>query len=372
MNMGAGRDLAALDDPSRGVDHSSLPSDTVHDAHFAVVVGINRYPGLTDLMGPLDDAADFVDWLVSPTGGAVPIANVFEVPATRDLSPGVAVHDARPNVPDVVDALRNVNLAVEALAAIDPSSWWRSRLYLFVAGHGMVPDGSDSGALFTANASAAELGHNINLLLYKIWYQQCGRFRDVVVFADCCRSLMPQAPSFGPPFSRCVSARGEVRTVMGYGTQFGAKAFESPTFDGTRGQFTTALLRGLRRTGTRQHPRLRWGDLKGIVRDALRDLDPSGRQRAECIGDEDVELGPPVSAAVRPDVRSAITIWMPDAAYGRVDLLDGRLEVVGSWDGSGGQWRLALPAGLYQLVHADTRAEICGFTVMGLDVDVRL
>jgi hypothetical protein len=372
MNMGTGRDLAAVGEPSRQVDLSSLPSGTVHDAHFAVVVGINRYPGLADLAGPLDDAANFVDWLVSPTGGAVPSANVFEVPAARELSPGLAVHDARPSVPDIVNALRNVNLAVDALAATDPSSWWRSRLYLFVAGHGMVPDGSDSGALFTANASAAELGHNINLLLYKIWYQQCGRFRDLVIFADCCRTLMPAAPSFGPPFSRCVGTPGEVRTVMGYGTQFGAQAFESPTVDGTRGQFTMALLRGLRRTGTRQHPSLRWGDLKGIVRDALRDLDPAGRQRAECIGDEDVELGPPVAAAVRPDDRSAVTIWMSSAAYGPVDLLDGRLEVIGSWDGSGGQWHLALPAGLYQLVHADTRAEIRGFTVMGVDVDVRL
>jgi hypothetical protein len=354
------------------VDLSAQSSGAVHDAHFAVVVGINRYPGLTDLTGPLDDAADFVDWLVSPTGGAVPAANVFEVPASREPRLGLAVHDARPNVSDVVDALRNVNLAVEALAATDPGSWWRSRLYLFVAGHGMVPDGSDSGALFTANASAAELGHNINLLLYKIWYQQCGRFRDLVVFADCCRSLMPAAPSFGPPFSRCVGTRGEVRTVMGYGTQFGAKAFESPTVDGTRGQFTTALLRGLRRTGTRRHPMLRWGDLKGMIGGALRDLDPSGRQRAECIGDEDVELGPPVSAAVRPDDRSVVTILVPDAAYGRVDLLDGRLEVIGSWVGSDGEWRLALPDGLYQLVRHGTGTEIRGFTVMGADVNVRL
>ena len=38
---------------------------------YAVVVGINRYQGLNDLMGPENDAADFNAWLRKPTGGAV-------------------------------------------------------------------------------------------------------------------------------------------------------------------------------------------------------------------------------------------------------------------------------------------------------------
>jgi len=45
---------------------------------------------------------------------------------------------------------------------------------------------------------------------------------------------------------------------------------------------------------------------------------------------------------------------------------------VGHWSPSDGEWRLTLPDGLYQLVRHGTREELRGFTVMGVDVDVRL
>jgi hypothetical protein len=48
----------------------------VNEHHYAVVVGINRYPGLSDLRGARADAGAFADWLERPDGGAVPPANV--------------------------------------------------------------------------------------------------------------------------------------------------------------------------------------------------------------------------------------------------------------------------------------------------------
>jgi hypothetical protein len=44
----------------------------VNDLHFAVVVGINRYPGIKDLKYARDDAERFRDWLVDLEGGGVP------------------------------------------------------------------------------------------------------------------------------------------------------------------------------------------------------------------------------------------------------------------------------------------------------------
>ena len=43
---------------------------------FAVVVGIMRYPGISDLDGSENDARNFRDWLVSPNGGNVAAGQV--------------------------------------------------------------------------------------------------------------------------------------------------------------------------------------------------------------------------------------------------------------------------------------------------------
>lgn len=44
--------------------------------HFAVLVTIDRYPGLTDLHGPEQDGHAFKAWLESATGGDVAAKNI--------------------------------------------------------------------------------------------------------------------------------------------------------------------------------------------------------------------------------------------------------------------------------------------------------
>ena len=50
----------------------------VNDLHFALCIGIDRYPGLPgrDLSSATRDARAFRDWLVTPAGGGLPEANV--------------------------------------------------------------------------------------------------------------------------------------------------------------------------------------------------------------------------------------------------------------------------------------------------------
>ncbi len=47
--------------------------------HFALVVGINKYPALTPLRGPRRDADEMYAWLTSPDGGHLPPGNVERV-----------------------------------------------------------------------------------------------------------------------------------------------------------------------------------------------------------------------------------------------------------------------------------------------------
>ncbi|MEV6347662.1 hypothetical protein [Actinoplanes sp. NPDC051851] len=363
------RDLSAADGPEYSAQSPPLPIGPAHDAHFAVTVGVNLYPGLTDLHGPRHDEAAFLDWLVSLDGGAVPLENVRQVPAPRDHDRRLAIHQARPNVADVVDALRHVNDAVGRLVTADPSAWERSRLYIYLAGHGMVPDGSDAGAMFTANASLGELGHNINVFACKYFYQRAGLFRDIVIFSDCCRTLKPGAPSFGLPFSHADSTR-RVRTVLAYSTQFGASARERRTPQGMRGVFTSALVQSLRCIDSNG---MRWGDLRGLVSGNMSDpeLGADGQQ-ADLSGDDDMEFGPPAGRPAKTAECYAVQVHFADPGAEPVDLLDGRLMVIGSWAARDGVWDLKLPNGLYQLVRHGADDALKDITVRGGNVVVHL
>jgi uncharacterized caspase-like protein len=337
------------------------------DAHYAVVVGINRYPGLSDLRGPAGDAARFVEWLVDPDGGDVPQANVRLVPASTDAEADLTVDAARPELDDINDALREVTNEVRRRTEAEPALWQRTRLYFFVAGHGLLPDGGEA-ALLAANASGEEPGYNLDLRLYQLWYRRCGHFHELVVFADCCRNEFPGATSYGPPFRQYPSVDREVRIAVGYGAAFGRRAYEDVAGppDERRGFFTTALLRGLRR-------HRRWDELRAFVDQTLPELALANKrvQRAEMFGDDDMVFGRPGAAPAED--RYQVTIAFPPGAPDAVELCDGRLTVLDTWDTRQGPWRTALTPGLY-CVRAIGGEPLVGapFVVAGANTDVSL
>jgi uncharacterized caspase-like protein len=332
----------------------------MHDAHYAVVVGINRYPELGDLCGPVGDAADFATWLRDPAGGAVPPEHVVLVPASGDGA--LLARDAQPTSAEINLALGDLNDAVAARVADDPAVWPRTRLYLFVAGHGMLPDGSD-GALFAANTTMTQLGHCLDLRSYAQWYRRSGRFRELVIFADCCRNRIDGAAAFGPPFTTHPDIEKGVRVVVGYGAEFGRLAYEGQVADQYRGYFTTALLRGLRRP----RPDPTWGALRRYVELTVGELARANghEQKADLGGDDTIVLG---TGAVDPPRR--VTIAFDAAAP--VELRDGQLGLVGAWDPDDGPWVLQLPTGMYGVFRAGTETMLAGFIVAGADVDVHL
>ncbi|GAA4245193.1 caspase family protein [Dactylosporangium darangshiense] len=346
----------------------------MHDAHYAVVVGINRYPGLSDLNGPVHDAAGFVEWLVDPSGGAVPQENVRLVPASPDDDADLTTDEARPDPRNINSALHQLNTIVQRRTAAQPDVWPRTRLYFFVAGHGLLPTDGDA-ALLAANASSEEPGYNLDLRLYQQWYRRSGCFHELVLFADCCRNDFPGAPSSPPPFVQSSTVDREVRVAIGYATRFGRRAYEdvipgdehddTPP-DQRRGFFTTALLRGLR-----QHRR--WDQLRAFVDRTLPDLAESSRrvQHADWYGDDDMLFGR--EDADRAPATYEVTINFPAGTPAVVELFDDRLAVIDSWDTTRGPWRRALPPGLYG-VRGHCGGPVVGrlFQVAGADIDVKL
>jgi hypothetical protein len=215
--------------------------------HFAVVVGINRYPGISDLKHAKNDARDFYDWLVSPTGGRVLPGNVTTVmaddAAERNFTSAVK---SLPDLAEVNRELGDINSRFEDLAEAEPRIVEGSRLYIYGSGHGIVPDFS-SGALAMANCSPRDRSYeHLNFGRYCEWYRSSFIFREVLVFADCCRTQQPMVEPMGPPWQRAAQRRGQCSYYVGWATEYGGLAHETiDEADLARGYFTRAIIDGL-------------------------------------------------------------------------------------------------------------------------------
>lgn len=346
----------------------------MNNLHFAVVVGINRYPKIGDLHGPVDDAERFAGWLAAPSGGGLPDENIER----RVSSPGGAAvaDDERPTELDVWGAIRSFQEKADEIVAADLGQWEQTRLYLFVAGHGITPAGGH-GALLTANASYREPGHHIEVGRYRDFSAVNGHFREVVIFADCCRRFVHGAVLMPPPFLLRESGR-PVRTLVGYGCALGELAFEGP--DGPddnpsdrRGYFTDALVRGLETAYDPRFGAVSSHTLQGYVRNDVADRAARNgrRQSAEILPSADDILFGPVGD---PPARHRLTIRLPGDATGRFELVDGTFALVESWQAGSPTWATTVPSGLYCVLPEgavpDRTSIVLGpFTVTG-DLDV--
>lgn len=216
--------------------------------HYAVVVGIDAYPAVGDLSGPRADALNFTEWLLQ-TG--VPRDNLRLV-----LADAAAKFDqaatAIPTKQLVDDALLDLITKVRSDGGHEPANWELTRLYIYLAGHGVAPTGSEAAVLM-ANARRGKYSDCIGCSRYLTYFEDTRHFRELVFFADSCRtfslSTRPQPPQidFEPAY------HPEVSTMIGFAADFGGLAYESdvPTqldlcrLSSSRGHFTRALLEGL-------------------------------------------------------------------------------------------------------------------------------
>lgn len=216
--------------------------------HYAVVIGIQAYPGLTPLAGPCADARAFRDWLVDPTGGDVPPPNVHLLLTSDFHPPGPAsVADAKP----VVDQFNAVVGDFVNRAALGQRIG--ERLYLYLAGHGFSDESdTNSAALIAANAEKTGFLHHITATEYADWFHRNAAFDEIVLVMDCCRDVgithAIQNPAL-PKTSNPVAAKG-VREFQAFATQWGASSREKDFNGQVRGIFTVTLIDALRRAAS--------------------------------------------------------------------------------------------------------------------------
>jgi uncharacterized caspase-like protein len=326
----------------------------VNDLHYAVVVGINRYPGIGDLGGARADAEQFMAWLVDADGGALPKENVKHVCAKdEEEATFVTIEGARPTAVQVDDALLAVTKALRAKLDQDPEQWERTRIYFYVAGHGLAPQGGE-GALFLAHADSDALSRNLELAEYRRWCTTCAWFREVVVFADCCRTRYRKAVrGYGPQLDECEAPwQGKSPTyLIGFGSTLGKPTYELPdpgADDQARGYFTRALLEGLRgaaprdQTGTITAAALSTY-VKTVVSEQTRNL--QFPQEAQIVGALAAEIR--FGTALAPPKR-VVSVNLPAEFAGDAKIVkDGR--VIATWNSHDRPWRLELEDGIYEL-----------------------
>lgn len=209
-------------------------------ADHGIIIGIDCYPGISNLEGSCNDADRFFNWLTDPAKGNVDAAKVQKVRSSDFPDPNSA-SDAHPVLSELSELFRPF-----AEAALK-GEHHDGRLFLFVAGHGFADhQNPDSAALYAANASVAFPEH----LAMKAWADFARLhwlFDEVVLISDACRNTLlfnrlvkPMLPEF-PAHANA----SKVKLFQGYGTGFNQLAREREFNGVTHGIFTESLMDAL-------------------------------------------------------------------------------------------------------------------------------
>lgn len=213
-----------------------------NNTDFAVVIGVSHYKGLSKLQGPDDDAQKFYQWLTNETEGSIPAENCHLILSKEDpLSP----------IQDSIDTAFAI-----ILEGFKSGRKEGRRLYFYFSGHGLGIDWNETALVLPPwtdilrNYALSSSGYLKTLI-------QCGYFKEVFFFLDCCRNRMVGVNGVQPLFANIKPAAGTAECVsfVFSATEFDNKAFEAVIQPGngslldnnrTQGLFTTSLMNGLK------------------------------------------------------------------------------------------------------------------------------
>jgi hypothetical protein len=236
---------------------------------WAIIVGIKSYfdPALAGLEGPENDARDFYDWIVSAEGGAVPKDQAELIVSSRFPSFTTAAA-AMPTAEAIRAAFDHIRSIADENEKKGLGRMVGRRLYVFFAGHGFAPSQHDDlTAVLTAEASIsdAQLNHVIGSYMADFFWR-AKFFDEILLFMDCCRSVMECAQLYTPWEDERATDYYAVRRFYAYGARAAKESREWQMPDGKyHGVFTRTLLDAL--SGTAYDPR----DPSKITAESLRD-----------------------------------------------------------------------------------------------------
>lgn len=316
------------------------------DLHYGVSVGINKYPGVSDLHLAKGDAIEFDKWLCQ---AGVPESNrklitVDDAALPEKLTP----RNARPTDREIWYALSDQMEKVQKHVDDNPGDWPETRLYFYFSGHGLAPDGLDTSGL-TANFEPDYYRFSVSMMELKASLATSQHFAEVVIIADCCRNDPPLgAQTGGPPWIRKPHHKGiDVMFAEYYATGYGDFAREpQANRDTERGYFTRAILDGLK-----GDPLAKDGEV--ITTQSLGDF---ARQRVIDVTGEKQKPAPYQGAdfvlaeqiATTPARDRSVRVTFPAEAIGKVTLRDWKFQELAVHLVTAPDLVVSLPPDLYQ------------------------
>jgi hypothetical protein len=321
-------------------------------ADYALVVGINTYPGLTSLEGAENDARDFYAWVTSPNGGKVDKVNATPL-VSSDFAPSTTAENAKPATQEIEAFFTKIDDAAEANNKAGLGLKAGNRLWLFFSGHGFAPS-LDRSAVLLANATANRV-HNVAAMLWADRLYEGGWFDEIFLFQDACRSPITGGDLILPFLRKRSAPLGQQRKRF---YAFSAKnrqiSKELPVDARVRGVFTATLIDAL--SGNARDPvtgRLTTAQLKAYLQDNMRKLlssadlaDDEVAKMPEILDPDPFEILP---AAPQPVAKFPVTIAISRPGP-PAHIEDSTFTTIISVDPSPGSWQNALPRGLYKVV----------------------
>jgi uncharacterized caspase-like protein len=300
---------------------------------WAIVVGVQHYPGLSNsigandaLKGPVNDAIDFHQWVVDPQGAAVPPAQArlfiqTNLPLSGSALPPLTPREiisARPNILDIQAMLFEFTAKAAENRQKGLGQQVGRRLYIFLAGHGIEPGIAFPGifpgpALLLANCTAGDYSQHVLGRQLANWFYLCSYFKEVLLFMDCCRDNTWTTPA-RPLATQPCNGTDLGKYFYAFGAKWDRRSREQDFGGVTHGIFTTALLDALR--GGASDPitqKVTIGSLRDCVPQIMEELAPNRvdpqRPDFEPLGDDFV-------VCVAPPKLYPVTIALPSVAVG--------------------------------------------------------
>jgi len=205
-------------------------------ADQAILIGINHYPGLTDLEGPENDVKAFEAWLRSSEGGGFGTRDTITVSTSSafGVNDETKLPDARPHSHDLNQIFRP--WVEEAMA----ENHHDGRLFIFVAGHGFCDVGYDAKSVLHAANSSKIFAAYEDVLAHANFFRHKWLFDEIIVVMDACRSLNhvhnispPQGLGRQNPHARA----SRVKFFTAFATALGGVAREQRVGGSVRGNF---------------------------------------------------------------------------------------------------------------------------------------
>lgn len=346
---------------------------------WAIVVGVSRYPGISPLDGPENDAKAFRDWLVDPMGGAVPPEQVrlilsSDFPDPQDPTP-VEIESAFEWLDDRAE--QNLEAGIGRKVG--------RRLYLYFSGHGYAPS-REEAALLMANATQRTAGNHIAGRLWAEWLYESGYFEEIALFMDCCRDDYTKVFMRQIHLGRVYNGKDiqDRKRFYAFGTQWDRKAWErlNPVDNRVHGIFTTALMTGLNgQAADKDTGLITAGSLKSYLYQNMRNFLTPEEQANVAIGKDPFidDLTNPVQPMVFAQIALAdvkkvkVTIHVPPSDAAK------KAEIFGNDDSNPAQshnavpelWEVELPNGLYEVRLESGTSELFKVNASSETQDVR-